>query len=206
MKTKAIGLVLISLLTLSCGKTKNAESVTSGTTTTNTVTTESDVNEKLSNRIKEFVTWYGKNQPKLSEIALVNNAQNVKPDPKKFYSINFENTEKYLAEFKQSGNFSDKYLENQRNFFKKCEADFIANKENEGPPTNFDADIVLKSQDGFITESLVRDLKIKNMNVTENIVKLTADFGDYHSLNFTFSQENGVWKIDDIAGIEATQN
>lgn len=199
MKTKITALILLSLFILSCGKTKNAENET------NELNEQNIENSIFTNRILEFLTWYGKNLPKLNEMELVNNSFGEKVDSTKFYSVNFENTEKYLTEFKKSGLFSEKYIESQRNYFKKCESDFIASPENEGPPSGFGYDIVMKSQE-FDIEEMKRDLKIKNLNATEKTAKLTADFGVYYKLNFILSKENDVWKIDDIINSEATEN
>lgn len=207
MKTKITAIILLSLFILSCGKTKNAENVTTELNEQNIDSVEIETIETkiFTNKILEFLTWYGKNLTKLSEMELVNNSYGEMVDTPKFYSINFENTEKYLAEFKKSGLFSEKYIESQRNYFKKCESDFIAEPENEGPPSGFGHDIVMKSQD-FEIEELKRDLKIKNLNATEKTAKLTADFGVYYKLNFILSKENDVWKIDDIINSETTEN
>jgi len=207
MKTKRSVLILFSLFILSCGKTKNIESETTELSEKNidSVKVESNENESLTIKIKEFINWYGKNQTKLSKIELVNNSHNEIIDTTKFYSVNFENTEKYLTEFKKSGLFSEKYIESQRKYFKDCESDFIAAPENDGPPSGFDYDIVMKSQD-FEMEELIRDLKVKNLNVTEKTAKLTADFGIYYKLNFILSRENEVWKIDDIINLGVTEN
>lgn len=207
MKTKITALILLSLFILSCGKTKNAENETTEMNEQNIDSVEIETIETkiFTNKILEFLTWYGKNLTKLSEMELVNNSYGEMVDTPKFYSVNFENTEKYLTEFKKSGLFSEKYIESQRNYFKKCESDFIAAPENEGPPSGFDYDIVLKSQDIEI-EELKRDLKIKNLYATEKTAKLTADFGVYYKLNFILSKENDVWKIDDIINSEATEN
>ena len=205
MKTKRNLLILFSILILSCGKTKNTESETTELSEKKIDSLKVESNESLTIKIKEFINWYGKNQTKLSQIELVNNSHNEIIDTTKFYSVNFENTEKYLTEFKKSGLFSEKYIESQRKYFKDCESDFIAEPENDGPPSGFDYDIVMKSQD-FEIEELIRDLKVKNLTVTENTAKLTADFGIYYKLNFTLSKENEVWKIDDIINPGVTEN
>jgi hypothetical protein len=158
MKTKRNLLILFSILILSCGKTKNTESKTTELSEKKIDSLKVESNESLTIKIKEFINWYGKNQTKLSQIELVNNSHNEIIDTTKFYSVNFENTEKYLTEFKKSGLFSEKYIESQRKYFKDCESDFIAEPENDGPPSGFDYDIVMKSQD-FEIEELIRDLK-----------------------------------------------
>tara|TARA_R110000868_G_scaffold173512_2_gene409651 strand:- start:1188 stop:1811 length:624 start_codon:yes stop_codon:yes gene_type:complete len=207
MKTKRTVLIIFSLCILSCGKTKNTESETTELSekSIDSIKVESNDNEILAIKIKEFINWYGKNQTKLSKIELVNNSRNEINDTTKFYSVNFENTEKYLAEFKKSGLFSEKYIESQRKYFKNCESDFKAEPENDGPPSGFDYDIVMKSQD-FEIEELIRDLKVKNLIVTEKTAKLTADFGIYYKLNLTLSKENEVWKIDDIVNVGVAEN
>lgn len=205
MKTKRNLLILFSILILSCGKTKNIESEATDLSEKNIDSLKVERNESFTIKIKEFINWYGKNQTKLSQIELVNNSQNEIIDSTKFYSINFENTEKYLTEFKKSGLFSEKYIESQRKYFKDCESDFVAEPENDGPPSGFDYDIVMKSQD-FEIEELIRDLKVKNLSVAGKTAKLTADFGIYYKLNFTLSKENEVWKIDDIINPGAIEN
>jgi hypothetical protein len=205
MKTKRNLLILFSILILSCGKTKNTENEPTELSKKNIDSLKVERNESLTIRIKEFINWYGKNQTKLSQIELVNNSRGEIIDSTKFYSVNFENTEKYLTEFKKSGLFSEKYIESQRKYFKDCESDFIAEPENDGPPSGFDYDIVMKSQD-FEIKELIRDLKVKNLTVTEKTAKLTADFGIYYKLNFTLSKENEVWKIDDIINPGVTEN
>jgi hypothetical protein len=205
MKTKINLLILFSILILSCGKTKNTENEITEMSKKNIDSLKVERNESLTIRIKEFINWYGKNQTKLSQIELVNNSRGEIIDSTKFYSVNFENTEKYLTQFKKSGLFSEKYIESQRKYFKDCESDFIAEPENDGPPSGFDYDIVMKSQD-FEIKELIRDLKVKNLTVTEKTAKLTADFGIYYKLNFTLSKENEVWKIDDIINPGVTEN
>jgi hypothetical protein len=205
MKTKINLLILFSILILSCGKTKNTENEITEMNKKNIDSLKVERNESLTIRIKEFINWYGKNQTKLSQIELVNNSRGEIIDSTKFYSVNFENTEKYLIQFKKSGLFSEKYIESQRKYFKDCESDFIAEPENDGPPSGFDYDIVMKSQD-FEIKELIRDLKVKNLTVTEKTAKLTADFGIYYKLNFTLSKENEVWKIDDIINPGVTEN
>jgi hypothetical protein len=205
MKTKINLLILFSILILSCGKTKNTENEITEMNKKNIDSLKVERNESLTIRIKEFINWYGKNQTKLSQIELVNNSRGEIIDSTKFYSVNFENTEKYLTQFKKSGLFSEKYIESQRKYFKDCESDFISEPENDGPPSGFDYDIVMKSQD-FEIKELIRDLKVKNLTVTEKTAKLTADFGIYYKLNFTLSKENEVWKIDDIINPGVTEN
>jgi hypothetical protein len=207
MEIKKIALILLATFILSCGKTKKAESKTSEMSEIDidSIKTKNIQSENLTNKIKEFINWYGKNQPKLSKIELVNNSQNEIIDSTKFYSVNFENTEKYLTEFKKSGLFSEKYIESQRKYFKDCESNFIAEPQNDGPPSGFDYDIVMKSQD-FEMSELIQDLKIKNLSISEKTAKLTAFFGVYYKLNFTLSKENEVWKIDDIINLGGTEN
>ena len=207
MKITKTLIFLLSLFILSCGKTNNTENETSemSVININSAKTESKINENLANKIKEFINWYGKNQTKLSKIELVNNSQNEIIDTTKFYSVNFENTEKYLNEFKKSGLFSEKYIESQRKYFKDCESNFISEPENDGPPSGFDYDIVMKSQD-FEMEELIRDLKVTNLNVSGKTAKITADFGEYYKLNFLLSKENEVWKIDNIINLGTTEN
>ena len=207
MKTKTIVIILLTFFILSCNKTKNPENERTELIEKDidSVEVENVENKILTEKVKEFINWYGRNQTKLRDIELVNNSRGEIIDTTKFYSVNFVNTEKYLIEFKKSGLFSEKYIESQRRYFKECESDFTAEPENDGPPSGFDYDLVMKSQD-FEIEELIRDLKIKNLNVTAKTAKLTADFGMYYKLNFKLSKINETWKIDDITNLAESEN
>lgn len=54
----------------------------------------------------------------LNAFKLVTNNGNAAPEPDKPYSVNFSETEKYIAALKASGFISEKYVENTRAYFK----------------------------------------------------------------------------------------
>lgn len=54
----------------------------------------------------------------LNAFKLVTNNGNETPEPDKPYSVNFSETEKYIAALKASGFISEKYVENTRAYFK----------------------------------------------------------------------------------------
>ncbi|ESU20490.1 hypothetical protein FEDK69T_30150 [Flavobacterium enshiense DK69] len=195
--------MLISIFVLSCEENKKSENKISENI--GVIKTENNQNEDLKKQITEFITWYGKNEKKLHEFELVNNSYNEIIDSTKFYSVNFENTEKYLSEFRKSGLFSERYIENQRRYFKECEKNLIAYPENDGPPSGFDHDIVMKSQD-FVMEELIRDLKVENVQILNKTAKLTANFGYDYKLQITLSEENKIWKIDNIERLGFEEN
>lgn len=98
--------------------------------------------EQAGKTIIDFLKWYRKNMNRLGDFELVNNFKLRTYDSTKFYSVNFEETEKYLSEIKKGGYVSEMYLKNQRTYFKKCDENFKKNPQNDGAPAGFDFDLI----------------------------------------------------------------
>ena len=141
--------------------------------------------------IKNFLNWYEANYKQANSFDLVNQGDSV------FYSVNFDQTEKYLSFLKSSGFVSDTYLNNFRNHFNKAEENFKAHPVNDGPPEGFDYDIVILTQEPELVFEKKNNPTIITSKFDNNSATLTLDIG--MELIFKLSYESGGWKIDEIS-------
>jgi len=144
--------------------------------------------------VKDFLSWYGIHYKEVNSFGLVNQGEGV------FYSVNFEETEKFLASLKSSGLVSDMYLNNFRTYFKEAEETFKKDSINEGPPPGFDYDIVVLTQEPDLVIEKGKDPTVLSSSIRDN--KATLELDVYLKLRFDLSKSNGAWKIDRISYLE----
>ncbi len=148
--------------------------------------------------ITDFLNWYKDNMHSLGKIELVNNSNNATYDSTKFYAVNFDSTEKYLTAFKNSGFVSDKYIDQWRQYFKRCDDQFKKNPQNDGPATGFEFDFVMWSQDyeddlNNLAKINFSDKEIKTDQCIVNVI-----FSSGMKIKYWLTLESGKWLIDDI--------
>jgi hypothetical protein len=143
--------------------------------------------------VKDFLTWYGVHYKDVNSFALVNQGNGIT------YSVNFEETEKFLKVLKESGFVSDAYLQNFRIYFKEADAAFKKDPVNEGPPPGFDYDIVLFTQepDAVLAQGKNPTVLLSQIKDDKAVLKLDL----YVKLQFSLSLHAGSWKIDRIENI-----
>jgi hypothetical protein len=134
----------------------------------------------------------------LDSISVVNNANEEVYDSTKFYSVNFEATEKYLRGLKESGYVSKEYLNYWRKYFKQAEEQFKANPQNDGPPEGFEYDFVLLSQD--VDKDLANTNKAKVVsNVIQNSkATVVLQMASGQKLRYFLSKQAHSWQIDKV--------
>ena len=140
--------------------------------------------------VKDFLNWYGVHYKEATSFGLVNQGNGAN------YSVNFEETEKFLAYMKSSGLVSDAYLNNFRSYFKEAEESFIKDPINEGPPPGFDFDIVLLTQEPELVIEKGKNPTVIFSSIKDDVATLNLDVD--MKLQFTLTRENGNWKIDAI--------
>lgn len=157
---------------------------------------ESSVDQPTA-AVNNFLIWYRDHIDTMITIGLVN--QDMK-DSADFYSVNFTETERYLAELKNSGLVSDKYLNDWRNYFKKADEQFKITHQNEGPPEGFDFDLIMWSQDFDLAEIE----KVKTLEALNgDHATVTVEFPYHYKLQYSLSKQNDKWLIDEIKNISA---
>jgi hypothetical protein len=141
--------------------------------------------------VSDFLNWYNNQYKQVNAFGLVNQSDSA------FYSVNFEETEKYLTFLKQSGYVSEKYLKSFRDYFQNADQDFKNDPVNEGPPAGFDYDIILYTQEPEIVFENRHQPEAYVISVNQDhatVQYLAGGFG----LQFTLSQYHQQWLIDAI--------
>lgn len=154
------------------------------------------VNEHPKKTIIDFLHWYKNNMTRLDSFSLVNTA--FGGDTTKFYSVNFEATEAYLAEFKKSGFVSDKYVQVMRGYFKKCDDYLKKHPENDGPPDGFEFDLVMWSQEYDEDLANIDKSKVIDQTIADNKATVKLGFPTGGHLLYKLSKQGDKWLIDRI--------
>jgi hypothetical protein len=127
---------------------------------------------------------------------MVNNLNWEDTASNKPYSVNFEETEKYLGKLKSSGFISNIYLQKWRKYFKEKGNNLRKNAQYDSPPDGFEFDFVLWTQ--IIDETLksidyYEFIEINELNTHSN-VKINIGM----KLSFSLTKHADKWLIDDI--------
>ncbi|WP_461116013.1 hypothetical protein [Spirosoma jeollabukense] len=140
-----------------------------------------------------FLNWYKTHIQAASRIPLVNQKAG-KP-----YSVNLPNGERYLAYLKRSHLLTDAYLNEWRIFFRERNEGFRKSPQTEGPPTGFDYDLVLLTQDVDMMLAALKSLKINNVTVVKN--RATVAFTLFDAYEFRLIRSGNGWLINQILNI-----
>ncbi len=162
--------------------------------------TESNIDETYTNKeslntVIDFLNWYKNNYETVNQFNLVKN-KGVNYDSTKFYSVNFEESEKYLKKLKSSGFISDNYINKWRKYFKEHDEYLKKNPQNDGPPYGFDYDFVLLTQE--IDKTIESNVKLKLLDIKESNESSIVKIDIMMRLSFSLSKCNGKWLIDNI--------
>jgi len=137
-----------------------------------------------------FLNWYKNNIQEANRIQLVNQTQG-KP-----YSVNLKNGERYLTYLKSSQLLTDAYLNQWRVFFKERQEGFRQSPQDEGPPTGFDYDLVLLTQDVDMQLAALKSMKMGKAVISNG--KATVEFTLQDAYEFRLMRRNGRWLINEI--------
>jgi hypothetical protein len=148
--------------------------------------------------VENFLIWYRKNYHIISKIRMVDNTF-VGDSNEVIYRVDFKQTEEYLSKLKSSTYISDKYVEKWRAYFKKSDEKLKKIKQNDGPPSGFEFDFVLWTQEIDQTLDAIDDIKFTSINENNNTSVIEVDI--MMTLRFTLTKFNGKWQIDDIENI-----
>lgn len=140
-----------------------------------------------------FLNWYKNNIHTASRIPLVNQ-QTGKP-----YSVNLKNGERYLACLRNSNLLTDRYLNEWRTYFKERNEGFRLNPQTEGPPTGFDYDLVMLTQDVDMELASLKSLKIERVKVVKTHATVTFVLLDTYE--FRLVRGTNRWLIDKILNL-----
>jgi len=191
---KYIYLLTVLTLLISCKYQDNKTTNNAEKTSISDSTAKKDtLSREPYSRVISFLKWYKKNKKEVNQFELVNNCGQTY-DSTKFYSVNRDQTEKYLQKIKSSGFVSESYIIDWRKYFEKCDKDFKQNPQNDGPPEGFDYDFILLTQEIDETLTAIEKPKMIFSKVSEN--KATVKIDIMMVLTFHLSKTKGVWLID----------
>ncbi|MGA0557295.1 hypothetical protein ACO2Q8_11630 [Larkinella sp. VNQ87] len=142
-----------------------------------------------------FLSWYKSHADSISRIILVDQK------PGKNYAVNFKNGEKYLTYLRSSQRLTDRYLNEWRLYFRERQQGFQLSPQNEGPPTGFEYDLVLLSQEVDTQLASLNKLKIEKVTVRKDRASVEVDL--LANYEFRLVRQNGVWRIDEILNLSA---
>jgi hypothetical protein len=162
------------------------------TTTSVTMPGKTD-SENAGKVVVNFLNWYKTHMDEANRISLVNQ------QPGKPYSVNFKNGERYLSYLKNSNALSDSYLNEWRIYFRQRSEGFRLTRQAEGPPTGFEYDLVLLSQEVDKQISAMDSLKINKVTVSKS--KATVQMTLLDSYEFRLIRHNNQWMINEILNL-----
>ena len=140
-----------------------------------------------------FLHWYKTHMQAVNRFPLVNQ-QAGKP-----YSVNFKNGEQYLAYLKSSHLLTDTYLNQWRTYFKERDAGFRLSPQEEGPPTGFEYDLVMLTQDVDQQLASLKSVKISKVTVVKNRATVVLTLLDAYE--FRLVRQNNRWVINEILNL-----
>lgn len=174
MKTKCLFFIISGLFFVHCSNNQH----------------ETSHKKDVSQAIVDFLKWYKINSNKLSQIPLIN--------ADSFYTVDFNNTNKYIATLKQSGFVSDAYTNSLNKYFKQCNENFIKHKQYEGPPMGLDCDLFMLSQDYEEDLNKIDKIKFSINEISKDQASVIARFYYGNKLTYHLSRLNNNWLIDKI--------
>ena len=145
--------------------------------------------------VVNLLSWYKNHIDSASRIILVDQK------PGKPYSVNFKNGEKYLAYLRSSHLLTDTFLNEWRIYFRERQQGFQLTHQNEGPPTGFEYDLVLLSQDVDMQLKSLKKLKITKVKVQKD--RASVEFDLLANYECKLVRKNGVWLINEILNLSA---
>ena len=157
------------------------------------VTVTANESAQASQTVVTFLNWYKNHIQAANRIPLVNQKAG-KP-----YSVNLPNGERYLAYLKSSHLLTDAYLNEWRIFFREQNEGFRKSPQTEGPPTGFDYDLVLLTQDVDMMLASLKSLKINKVTSVKN--RATVAFTLFDAYEFRMIRSGNDWLINEILNI-----
>ena len=178
-------LAILVTMIAACSGTEKKQDIDNAQIVSNTNSPDSTV--------INFLKWYRDNEERLSKIQLIKGGW---PDTTTFYSVDFNQTEKYLLELSKSNFLSEKFISDLRDYFKTSNEYLIQHHENDGPPSGFDADLIMKSQDYDDVWTNIDKAKELSKDISSNKANLKFQFAGNYKMEFSLSKTGNKWLID----------
>lgn len=144
--------------------------------------------------VRSYLLWYKSNRNRLENFELVKGGKSDERIP---YSVDFEQTERYLAELEKCGFVSGRYITKFREYFKNCDRDLKRYPQYDGPAQGFGFDLVLKAHDYNQVLNNIKRMRVLSTREGENNATIKIKFPTVIMV-FTLARINGAWLIDTL--------
>lgn len=148
--------------------------------------------------VLRFLKWYHQNEEELNRLHFFKGGLN---DTTTFYSVDYTNTEIYLARLLSSQCLSNKFIADFRNYFIQGDLYLKRHPQNDGPVDGFDYDLIMKSQDYMDVWDNLDSMKTLSREIIGNKAIIKVSFGKYHSPSYNLTNVQGRWLIDSIYNV-----
>lgn len=147
--------------------------------------------------LKSFFKWYKTKVDYLNNHIFTVNMDFKNNTP---YRVNFKQVEKYLNVLKTSGFFSDDYINNYREYFKKVDLTLQKTKQNDGTVDGLDYDPILHSQE---PNSMLENLNNFKLTILKSVhrettIKVETPFNVDSYLIYHLKKTDGKYLITKI--------
>lgn len=115
--------------------------------------------------------------------------------------MNIKNGERYVTYLKGSQMLTDFYLNEWRTYFKERNEGFRLSPQTEGPPTGFEYDLVILTQEVELQFDSLKSLKIKKVTVSKNRATVALTLLD--SYEFRLVRSGNRWLINEILNLSS---
>ncbi|GAB3998366.1 hypothetical protein GCM10028807_45860 [Spirosoma daeguense] len=149
--------------------------------------------ELAQQTVLDFLNWYQTN------FSLINQIKLVDQEPGQVYAVNAQQAERYLIYLKSSELLTNYYINEWRTYFKERQEGFRLSQQQEGPPTGFEYDLVVLSQEPSLQLSALKSLKIKSISVDKNQAIVSLQLLDDYE--FRLEKQHGRWLINEILNL-----
>lgn len=140
-------------------------------------------------KVVGFLNWYKRNIDSIYQI------QFVKVEPNKPYRIDYKEANRFFSVLKNSGFFSDFFIQDLLKYFKKRDEIFEKNRQSDGPPWGFSSDLFLYCQDYIILFDNIEKLNFKIVHRNSNDIRIEMTYKNEYDLIFNIDKNCQIEKI-----------
>src|SRR5438128_5853685 len=156
--------------------------------------------QQPASTILDFLKWYRSNVTQLKKIEMVSHSGSHNSGP---YTVNFKGTEAYLDALQKSGFVSDKYVDNWREYFEKCDANFKKNPQTEGPAKGFEFDFIMWAKDYDEDLTNIEKSKVEFQKFSGDQGAITIGLPTVGRVKYKVTRQGDKWVIDDIKDLRS---
>ncbi len=146
--------------------------------------------------VHQFLQWYKQNK-KTINIPIVKGGGK---DSSTFYSIDYNEVEKYLKKLKSSGYFSTKFRKDLYAYINLCEAHFKKYPQNDFVAYGFEVDLITKLMDDLDFMDNIEYLKLFYVLLAKKNATISIRSIHSQEILVRLTKYSGKWKIDSING------